>query len=194
MTNGTPRNQTEDRRFENVTAVLEYLKGMGWKVSKSSLYRDRKAGMFLPRDDGTFLQKDIDKYARAELKEQATGMRVQTKIDELHRKKAELEAKNLEMDLKKKEFAYAKDQEKYIPKERVEIELAARAGILDAGIKHLIQSRAADWVRVVGGDMKKIDDLINMMNGDWNEHVNSYASARDYEVVIDVEEEKEYVQ
>lgn len=177
----------ESDRFANLAAVLAYLDGAGWKISKSSLYRDRKAGMFLPQNDGTFLQKDIDRYAKAELKEKATGMRVQTKIDELHRKKAELEAQNLEVDLKRKQLQYERDMEKYIPKEQVEIELAARAGILDAGLKHWVQSRAADWIRAVDGNTKKIGELINLMNRELDEHVNSYAAAREYEIIIEAE-------
>ena len=183
--------QTDDPRFDNVAAVLDYLQAAGWKVTRTSLYRHQSEGKFLPQSDGTYLQKDIDKYAKNWLKQQSTGKRVSTKTDEMQRQKLEWELKNLELDSERKKFQHEKEQGKFIPKEQMEIELAARAGILDAGLKHWIQSRAADWIRTVNGDTKKVGDMINMMNRDLDEHINSYASTKEYEVIIDGEEETE---
>jgi hypothetical protein len=180
-----------DPRLETIAAVLDYLKEKGWKATKTSLYRHQAEGKFLPQSNGTYLQKAVDKYANTFLKQQSTGKRVQTKIDEAHIRKADLEEKTLELELKRKQFSYEKDQGLYVPKGQMEIELAARAGILDAGLKHMIQSRVADWTRTVNGDIKKAGDLINIMTRDLDEHINSYATSREYEVIIDAEEEKE---
>lgn len=184
-----PENHTDERCFKNVAEVLGYLVAAGWKTSKSHIYRDWKDKLFLKRD-GVFLQKDIDKYAKAHLDRKATGKKDSEDADLLHRKKAILEIENLELEKERRRFAHDRDLGKYVPKEQMEIELAARAGILDAGLKHLIQSRAADWIRTAAGDMKTIGDLINVMTRDLDEHINSYAQARDYEIVIDGEEEK----
>jgi hypothetical protein len=178
----------DDISLGNIANVLLYLKAEGWKATKTSLYRHQSEGKFLPQDDGRYLQKDIDKYAKSWLKEQATGKRVNKKKDDVWTQNKELENRKLLADTIRAEFALAKEQGKYIPKEQMEIELAGRAGILDAGLKHMIQSRAADWIRAVSGDMKKIGELINMMNADWDEHLNSYASVREYEIIIDAEE------
>ena len=181
---GLPDNQ----KIETVADVLDYL-APGWKVTKTSLYRHQKEGKFLPQADGTFLQKDIDKYARTWLKQKSTGKRISEKVDELQRKKLERELQNLDLEYERKKFGFEKDQEKYIPKAMMEIELAARAGILDAGLKHWIQSRAADWIRTVAGDTKRVGELINLMNRDLDEHINSYAASTEYQVIIDAEEE-----
>ena len=189
MINETAQNQTDDQRFENIAAVLDYLQEKGWKATKTSLYRHQSEGKFLPQSNGTYPQKAVDKYANTFLKQQSTGKRVQTKIDEAYIRKADLEEKTLELELKRKQFSFDKEQLKFVPKEQMEIELAARAGILDAGLKHMIQSRVADWTRTVNGDIKKAGDLINIMTRDLDEHINSYATSREYEVVIDAEEE-----
>jgi hypothetical protein len=54
-----------------------------------------------------------------------------------------------------------------------------------------VQSRVADWIRAVGGDVRKAGELINAMIRDLEEHINNYAQAKGYELVIDGEEETE---
>jgi len=179
-------------RYETIADVLDYLTGSGWKVTKTSLYRHQSLGKILPAADGAYRQKDVDKYARTFLKQKSTGKKISDRTDELQRRKLEQELANLELEHKRRQLAYDKEQEKYIPREQMEIELAGRAGILDAGLKHWVQSRAAEWIRTVAGDMKKVGDLINLMNHDLDEHINSYASQGEYQVVIEAErEEKE---
>ena len=144
----------------------------------------------MPRSDGLYLLKDVEKYAKTFLKQQSTGKRVNERWDELQRKKLEKELQNLDLDYERKRFNHEKDLGKFIPREQMEIELASRAGILDAGLKHWIQSRAADWIRSVDGDTKKVGDMINMMNRDLDEHINTYAVDRQYDIVIDGAEEE----
>lgn len=181
--------QEEDKPLRNIAAVLDYLRALDWRVTQTSLYRHQKEGKLAPRRDGLYALRDVDKYARTWLKQKSTGKKISEKVEELQRKKLDLELKNLELDNKRKELAYGKDMERYIPKELMEIELAGRAGVLDAGLKHLVQSRAAEWIRTVGGDTKKVGDLIVLMSHDLDEHINSYASSLSYQVVIDAEED-----
>lgn len=176
-------------RFKDIAAVLEYLGTSGWKVTQTSLYRHQKEGKFLPQPDGTYLQKDIDKYAKTFLKQKSTGKKVNEKTDELQRRKLEEELRILDLDRRRKELALEKDLERFVPREQVQLEMAARAGVLEAGLKHWVQSRVGEWIRAVDGDQRKIAHLINMMNRDLDEHINSYAAAVDFQVVIDEDEE-----
>jgi len=179
----------EERPLPNTAAVLEYLRAGDWRVTKTSLYRHQKEGKLSPRRDGLYTLRDVDKYARTWLKQKSTGKKIAEKIEEMQRRKLELELSNLEEDNKRKRFANDREAGLYIPKEFMEIELAGRAGVLDAGLKHWVQSRSAEWIRTVGGDTKKVGDLIILMNRDLDEHINSYAGALSYQVVIDAEEE-----
>lgn len=177
--------------FPNLGNVLEYLRDSGWKATKSSLYRHHGEGKLLPKNDGSYQLKDVEKYARTWLKQASTGKRVAEKTDELQRKKLERELANLDLKFERESFAHARDLGQYVPKEQMEIELAGRAGILDAGLKHWIQSRAADWIRAVDGDMKKVGELINIMSREADEHINTYATPKDYEIIIEADEETE---
>ncbi len=184
------QTKTDDQRFSTIADVLNYL-AAGWRVTKPSLYRHQKQGKIQPQPDGTYSQNDIDRYARTWLKQKSTGKKVSQRMDELQRKKLEQELQILTLDYERKKFQNEKDTKNFIPREQMDIELAARAGILDEGLKHWVQSRAADWIRTADGDTKKVGGLINLMNRDLDEHINSYASTREYQVVFESNEEVE---
>ena len=176
--------------FANIAAVFKYLEESGWKVSDKSLYRhiniERK---LLRQSDGTFSRKAVDVYAAAYLKQTATGKKKQEAIDDLQRQKLDEELKNIRIKNKRDQFNFDKDQGLFVPREQLEIELATRAGIFLAGLKHWTQANAADWIDLVGGDTKKVGELINKMTGDIDEHINHYAGSREYEAVIEAEPE-----
>ncbi len=182
---------TETKFFSDIPAVLEYLQNSGWKVSRTSLYRDHGNGKLRPRDDGGFHIKDVDRYAKTWLKQKSTGKRVREATDELQRRKLELEQENLLLDNQKKKLALDKELGKLIPREQLEIELAAWTGIVEAGLKHWIQSNAAGWIRMMVGDVKKVGELINAMNADLDELINNYSGDREYEVVFDASPDAE---
>lgn len=185
------QNNSEEIIFKTIEEIYDYLSPK-WKGAKSTIYRlINKERKLLPQDDGTFSQKSVDKFAKDWLKEKSTGKKVNEKNDEIQRRKLEEELKNIELKNAREKFNFDKDQGKYIPREQMDIELAGRAGILDAGLKHWVQSRAAEWIRTVGGDPKKIGELINLMNRDIDEHINNYASTREFQVIISGDDEQE---
>jgi hypothetical protein len=186
-----PVESRESISFDTIADVLDYLVDSGWKVTKTSLYRHQKEGKIQPCPNGTYLQKDVDKYAKAFLRQKSTGRRISERRDELQRRKLELEIETIEIDKKRKLLAYNKDQGQLVPREQMEIELAMRAGVLDAGLKHWVQSNAAAWIRAVSGDMKKVGEFINLMSRDLDEHINRYAASSEFQVVIDADEESE---
>lgn len=177
--------------FDNLAAVLKYLENNGWKAARQSLYRHHGQGKILPDSDGKYTLRAVEKYAKTFLKQSATGKRVQENTDDLQRQKLEQELKNLKLKNEKDQFSYDKERGKYIPRERMEIEFAMRAGILDAGLKHWIQSKAAEWIRMVGGDTQHTGALANAMTKDLNEHINEYASPIEFEVVIEAAENQQ---
>lgn len=180
----------DNDRFDNLADALAYLKDEGWRAAQTSIYRHQKEGKVRPRPDGSYWKSDIDKYARTFLRQAATGQRVSERIEDLQRKKLEKELQNLKIEIERKQFALGRDQGKYIPKDQMDIELAGRAGILEAGLKHWIQSHAADWIRLTGGDTKKVGELIHSMIYGLDEHLNEFAGVREYRIVIEAEEEE----
>lgn len=178
----------EDKPLPNLSAALNYLKALDWSVTRTSLYRHHKEGKLSPRADGFYALRDVEKYARTWLKKKSTGKRVAEKIEYLQEKNLMLDQELKEVKIKREKFASDKEAGMYVPKELMEIELATRAGVLDAGLKHWVQSRAAEWIRAGGGDTKRVGEVINLMSHDLEEHINSYAKMSEYLVVIDAEE------
>jgi hypothetical protein len=176
--------------LNNISVVLAYLVNSGWKCTKTSLYRHQQQGKIKPDADGKYSKRIVDKYARTFLKQTATGKRVVEETDDLQRKKLIKENARLDLTIEREQFNLDKDRGLYVPREQMEIELATRAGILVAGLKHWVQSKAADWIAAVGGDNKRVGELINIMNRDVDEHINIYASAKEYEVIIGASEDQ----
>lgn len=180
----------DEKTFATVDEVLEYLDAGGWVAKSATVYRHRKQGKFMPQDSGQFRQKDVDRYARTWLKRQSTGRKVKDRLDELQEKKLLEEYEEQKEKTRKIKRQNDVEEGKLIDRGDVEKWLAGRAGILEAGLKHWIQSRAADWVRMTGGDLKGVGELINAMIRDLDEHINGYAAAKEFDLVIEGEEEE----
>jgi len=189
-----PAAEEESTKLSTVDQVVEYLGDTGWIAKRSTVFLHCKQGKLLPKADGLYHQKDVDRYAKTWLKRQSTRKKLQEPEDELQRKILESELSIKEEELKRKRRLNEIEEGKYIEKERMAEELAARAGVLEAGLKHWVQSRAADWIRIAGGDVKQAGELINAMIRDLDEHINGYAQAKEFEVVIDGEDEDVSVQ
>lgn len=170
--------------FTNIAQVLDYLKETGWKVTKTSLYRHQQEAKFVPRD-GLFRKTDIDRYAKTWLKQRATGKKLNEAADDLQRQKLERELRRLDVEIKQRELSYDRDAGRLIPREQMEIELAGRAAILDAGLKHWIHSQAMEWVRLMAGDVRRVPELIHVMTRSIDDHINNYAQRQDYRIVIE---------
>ena len=181
-------NTHNNNTFSTLADVLTYLREAGWRVAKSTLYRHQGEGKIRPRPTGAYHLADVEKYARTFLKQQATGKRVQERIEDLQRKLLEKEDKLKDLKIDRETFARDKEKGEYIPKKLMDIEIAGRAGILEAVLKHWIQSHAADWIRLTEGNTKKVGELIQFMNHGIDEHTNEYASVREYRVIFDDDE------
>ncbi len=143
------------KMFENVPAIKEYLDDEGWQVSQSGLYKHKKEGKLAPSADGAYHQKAVDTYARTWLKRKATGKKIADEVEELQRSKLKKELEKLETENTRARIKLEVEQGKYIEKDRMFLEMAARAGVLDAGLNHWIQTGTAEWIRLVDGDLKK---------------------------------------
>ena len=168
--------------FKNLLAVLTWLRKKGWKISRAGIYQHRAAGKIKQQEDGTYLVKDVDKYARTFLKRKATGKRIQEEQDELQRKKTQLEVEKLALEVARSEHRKKIEEGSYISMDQFGIEMASRAAVLDAGLSHLFQSKAGSWVNLVGGDQRKLHELIAALMTAKDNLLNEYARPREWEV------------
>lgn len=172
----------QGEKFKTQGQVLIYLKDCGFKVGRSSLSNHVRKGL-LKKKDGVFLQEDIDDYGRLHLQDSDSGERVSDK------KTRSLQMQKLknEAALKKEQFLKAKlDREilegKFMPKDLVGIEQAAKAAVIDTGIVHTIRANAAAWIDLTGGDQAKEGELIQSMIDVFRVLVNEFASMESFNV------------
>lgn len=180
-----------DPVFATREEVCKYLVEAGYAAKYSTVCLHCKQGKLLPAAGGYYRRRDVDRYAGTHLKEAATGMKKKSREDQLQRKKLEMELENLELQNKTRSLQYEKEMGKYVEKERMEMELAGRMTVLKSGYKHWIQSTAVDMIRLVGGEVNKTGELINMATKEFDRHLHQYSKEQEWEVEIgeDVEED-----
>jgi hypothetical protein len=188
--NPEPRTRNlEPVSFAHPLEVTEYLKGQGWKVAKDTVYRAVKAGKLRAGDDSTFAREAVEKYAAAFLTKAKTRQHI--KDEEIARDSLEKDNQIKDEKLKALRIKNLEREGRMIPREQFDLELAARAATLEAGLKHLVQDRVAEWIALVGGDQAQLPELIRVMYQDLDRQLNEYASTREFHVLFEVNQETE---
>ena len=166
--------------FSSRLAVAKWLRANGWKVSRSTLYNQFGRTKLLPREDGLIHMADVQEYARVFLRRRTVGMPLPSRQDELQQEKAKLEVQRLRIEVDRAEHRREIEEGKYIPKDQFELEMASRAAVLDAGIAHFFQSEAGAWIDLVGGDQRKLPELIEILMAAKDRFLDQYARSREF--------------
>jgi len=173
--------------FRTVLEVLTYLRDEGWKVSKTSLYQHVKDAKLRPEQDGSFALKAVQKYARAHLQLKST--RQKRDDEDLQRKKLQLDIDLLEGKTKRERLKRDAEEGRLIPREDVDLELAARAVVQDHEWTRVIQSRAGEIIALVQGSADRSAELIRFLMDVKDEILNEFASTRAWHVLFEEEGE-----
>jgi len=166
--------------FPSMRAVVKHLDQVGFKVSKSKLSRDKTKNLIRVNPDGSVPESEVRAYA-------ATLERKDGTIDDLndiHARKTEREVKSLDLKIEKQEFELGKEKGQYIPRRDFEAELAARAVILETGLKHLYTTRVGEWIALVVGKPEKAPDLLQALYHSLEEELSGYATTRIFQVMF----------
>jgi len=181
---GTGAAAEDPAVFATQQEVLAYLQRKGYKVAKSALSNHVRARLLRKKTDG-FHRRDVDRYAELQLKQTASGLdAAETRTADLQERKLKAEIKKLEEQAKKAVLEREVMEGKLIARDEVELELAGRAVALEAGFDHLVYSRAAEMVDLVGGDQAKADRLIAVLLEAKNEWLNQYAGTEEFVVEL----------
>ena len=166
--------------FVSLHAVVDHLKGAGYRISKSKIYRDKDKGTIRVNPDGTVLETEVRAYA-------ATLDRLVADIGDLtdiHAIKTQRDVELREEQIKKLRLQRKVEEGKYIPRKDFEAELSSRAVVLDSGLRHMVQMKAAEWVALSCGKTEKIPELILAVNQELDRLMNGYASIESYHVMF----------
>lgn len=168
------KSETRPKSFKSKKEVLSYLHEIGKKIQKSKLYEDIKAGFLRTQKDGTFRRRDVDVYSATlpavALPEKTHDHILDLSQKELEEKIAKTRAQRLaiELDLQIKEG-------KYVLRDDVYLELASRAAALDMSLKSVFRLYAPDYIRLVGGDVTKSEELCAEFEKNLNTALTEYS-------------------
>lgn len=169
--------------LKNWSAVLAYVQDAGRKLGQTKFFEDVKRGRLKKQADGSFRRRDVDRYmASLPLRETPDG--VVERAAERQRKKEEAEIRKLRADADLRELELSVKRGKYIAREDVYRELAARALVLSSGLRTAFEARALELVEAAGGDPRKVTALTHALENLVDEALNDYA--REMEIVVDM--------
>lgn len=167
--------------LSGVKDVLAYLQGQGRKISQSQLYKDLKRGHLRREPDGSFSQRSVDRYAQTltliSLPEAKTDGVADLAEEELKEKIAKTREQRLSIA-----FDRAVKEGRYIPREEVALELSSRAMTLGVGLRSVFRLYAPDWIRLVGGDPGKAEELATEFEKNLDEALNQYSRPMEFSV------------
>jgi len=165
------------RPQKSVAGVLRFLQAMGLAVSKSTLYDHCSAGLLKKNRAGVYPLAAVRKYARANwlptepqatVEDEEEGSLLATKTRE--------EIKRIRAERRLKEMKYEIERGKYMRVDDAYAQLAGRYLVLDSGFEYMIQTKAAEFIALVGGSQDRQADLVAAMTTAKNELMSSYAS------------------
>lgn len=170
--------------FGSLKDVLAHLQEQGRKISQSKLYQDKGRGLLKAQPDGTYRKRDVDRYA-ASLPTHALPEKETAEAQEYASRKAKAEAEKLEEQAKAERFKNEVRAGKYILRDDVEVELAARVGVLATGLRTMFETSLLDLIHTAEGNPKKAPDLLSFFECQLDAALNEYARPMTYEVRFD---------
>ena len=173
---------TKTKQQTGKGSVLEQLQAAGYQIGKSKLNKDVSDGK-LAKDKGFFTPARIRKYAEL-LPRVDTGQTDKDYQSSLAQEKAEEEVKKLQIQNRREERKEAEEIGRLVPRVDFERELAARFVVLHSDSTRMAQSRAPEFVHMVGGDPKKSDDLAAALVTALGEMLHQYAGVKKFHVLI----------
>lgn len=169
--------------LKDYRAVLAYAEENNRKLGKTKLFKDIRDGRLKKQADGTFRLRDVDRYM-ATLSPAGTVDAVAERAADRQRRKEEADIRKAEASAKREEFDLAVKMGKFVPRDQVHAELAARAVTLSTGLKTAFEARGLDFVAACGGNPKKAAALVELLENVMDEAFNEYSREIEFEVMF----------
>ncbi|MEI6128038.1 MAG: hypothetical protein WCQ99_15935 [Pseudomonadota bacterium] len=176
----------EDPSFENTMEVVKHLQEQGYAVKKSKVYKDAKAGLLRVEENGRINEISVRAYASGLDKKASISVQ---DIEDRSVRKIEAEIKRLDTQNKAAQYELDIKMGKYILRSDFEMEVAARAAVLDSGLRYFFQVKSGELIDVVGGDRRRSGDLVDMLNACLDSRMNDFADCERFQVIITMNNE-----
>jgi hypothetical protein len=163
---------------KNKAEIYRRLIAAGIDIKRSTLYHHCKTGD-LALDKGKYTAAAIRRYLQAQgllpsPGEESAEQQIPASLQE---QKYVAEIRRLRAECKLKELKLEVETGKYIRVDDAYAELAGRYLVLDSGLDYMIQSKAAEFIALVGGNLDRMPDLVKAMTDEKTSLLSEYARA-----------------
>ena len=183
----------EQKNLKDYTEVLKYAKEENRKLGRTKFYEDLNNAKFKKQADGSFKLRDIDKYFKTLPLLSATDKQIGS-AEKRHREKEEAEIRRLKASAAQAEFDLARKQGQFIPKDRLYLELSARAILLSTSIKTAFEVHLMELIESVEGNPKTAKVFQERLENIFDGALNEYSQELAFEIDFDLENENNYEQ
>jgi len=167
--------------FGNRVKALRWLQGQGYKIKKSKFYADCKVGLCKMAADGSVAEDELNRYVKRAGLMQPAAIDGGPANDVLSRKN-EKEIERLEEQINKLRREREIIEGRFVERDLVEMELAGKCAVLEAGIRHLFHVRLVDWIEAK--EAQGLPAAVDLAQQDLNAQFNEFASLDGFEVLI----------
>ncbi len=179
-------NQNTSPTFPNRREVFLSIQDAGYILSQAKFYRDcskpgKEGGRIRVNADGTVNEAEVREYCK-NLK------RIEGDIDDLkdvQSTKGKMEVEKLQEQVAKLRFDREKDEGKYVLKEEVDLKIISTLTVLDIHFRQLIDMNMSEICRILGGDIKKMNDAKDCLDELIDEMMNKLAMADSFNFEIE---------
>lgn len=170
----------EEDRFKNLLEAMKHLKGLGYKIGKSKIYKDAKDRQIRVQADGAVLKRDAEAYAKT-LKLLGDPLKG---LEAAQARKAELEIERLEhimaglkreRDIQEGRFVLAEDSD---------LEKANNAGAIFVALSNVLLNSARELIEACAGDQRRIEIFIEAVKQQLERAANSLSKMEEFEVIF----------
>lgn len=167
----------------NKLAAIDYLKDVGFNISKSTFYRHFAGGKIGPQKDGSFLKADVDAYAKAFLKlTDGTAADPAPVEDDTQVNKRFHEARKIKAQADHWQIKAAILRGEYIERAAFERALARRAAIFKSDGENFFRVNAGEIINITKGDLALAPDLIDFCLQQFEAWLNRYSEDKEFEL------------
>lgn len=161
--------------------ALRQLQVDGYKIKKSKFYADCKVGLCRLGGDGSVEDNELNRYVRR-VGLQKLAENTGDPAMEILSRKNEKEVERLEEQIAKLRREREIIEGRYLERDVVEMELAGKCAVLEAGLRHLFHVRLVDWIETAAAH--GFPAALDAAQQDLNARFNEFASLDDFEVLI----------
>ena len=174
--------QAGSKTLPNLMAAANRLRSEGWKIGKSKLYQEARAGRLKVNRDGTVTESELSVYAGRHLKKQ---YKVETTaIDNLLREEKKAQVALLKTREEKLRFEKELQQGKFLSRDAVLLEWSVKLGLLEAVLKNAARTRAVEWAIAVQGNPDRADTLYGLIAAEVDSVLDQLADLQEIKVRV----------